>query len=402
MCKGDKHKSHKTIENSKYALLYKDFIKHMPLRFKSIEEFIVNFEKVANNFKNQIQDDINNTINNINDLINNLVKIRAQYAKNIKEKYEQGSMALNILKLFYWNFYIDYSNMTKCEDIFLLKYLININYEFINMELTYNKKMFDQLNIIKNQADILKKSTDELFYLKFEYQKLPREYSISSKLFGHKDQITSLLVLKDEKLLSGSLDFSIRIWEEKQINLFINTEKIEEFVKPITCLCQISDGRILSSAIKDNNTIRIWNKNSKEYECETTLTKHQGVVTCIIQLNDGRLVSGSKDKRIIIYIKKIFTKSFEINEHTEEISSLLQLKTEFLASSSFDKYIKIFKLNENNYEIIQSIKAHDNFIHKIIELSNGNLISCSLDKNIKIFNLENGIYIENFKFIEEK
>ena len=152
--------------------------------------------------------------------------------------------------------------------------------------------------------------------------------------------------------------------------------------------------------LKENDNLKNFNISKLTYE--SALSFHSLSITCIIQLNDGRLVSGSKDKRIIIYIKKIFTKSFEINEHTEEISSLLQLKTEFLASSSFDKYIKIFKLNENNYEIIQSIKAHDNFIHKIIELSNGNLISCSLDKNIKIFNLENGIYIENFKFIEEK
>ena len=151
---------------------------------------------------------------------------------------------------------------------------------------------------------------------------------------------------------------------------------------------------------KEDDNLNNFNINKLTYE--SALSFHSLTITCIIQLKDGRLVSGSKDKRIIIYIKKIFTKSFEINEHTEEISSLLQLKTEFLASSSFDKYIKIFKINENNYETIQSIKAHDNFIHKIIELSNGNLISCSLDKNIKIFNLENGIYIENFKFIEEK
>ena len=151
---------------------------------------------------------------------------------------------------------------------------------------------------------------------------------------------------------------------------------------------------------KENDNINNFNINKLTYE--TALSFHSLSITCIIQLNDGRLVSGSKDKRIIIYSKKCFTKSFEINEHTEEISSLLQLKNQFLASSSFDKYIKIFKINENNYETIQSIKAHTNYIHKIRELSNGNLISCSLDKTIKIFNLENGIFIEKFKFIEDK
>ena len=385
MCKGDKHKSHTTIENSKYALLYKDFIKHMPLRFKSIEEFIVNFEKVANNFKNQIQDDINNTINNINDLINNLVKIRAEYAKNIKEKYEQGSMSLNILKLFYWNFYTDYSNMGKCEDIFLLKYLININYEFINMELTYNKKMFDQLNIIKNQADILKKSTDELFYLKFEYQKLPREYSLSSKLFGHKDQITSLLVLKDQKLLSGSLDYSIRIWEEKQINLFINTERIEQFVKPITCLCQISDGRILSSAIKDNNTIRIWNKNSNEYECETTLSKHQDIISCIIQLKDGRIVSGSKDNRIIIWniSDNYFFFGQELSEHKRGVYCVFSLKNGKIVSGGEDNLIIIWKEdNKKQFFCEQILTYHKSKVRCVIELNDGRLVSTGDDNNL--------------------
>ncbi len=386
-CSNKEHKSHEIIENSKYALLYKDFLKNMPLKFKSIEEFIVNFEKVANNFKNQIEDDINNTINNINDLINNLVKIRAEYAKNIKEKYEQGSMALNILKLFYWNFYTDFSKSEKCEDIFLLKYLKNINYEFINMELTYNQRMFDQLNIIKNEAEVLKKSTDEIFNLKFEYQKVTREYRAGYKIFGHKDQITSLLLLKDKRLLSGSLDYSIRFWEEKQINQYINCEKIEQFVKPITCLYQISDGRILSSALKDNCTIRIWNKHSKEYECEITLSEHKGAITTITQLKDGRLISGSKDKKIIIW--NINGKSFnmmqQLTDHKGGIYTIEKLKNGKIASGGEDKIIIIWNESNNKFFLKEQIlDYHTSKIRCIIQLYDGRLVSAGED-NLLIF-----------------
>ena len=69
------------------------------------------------------------------------------------------------------------------------------------------------------------------------------------------------------------------------------------------------------------------NFNINLLTCESIISFHLSTITCLIQLKDGRLVSGSKDKRIIIYVKNLFIKAFEINEHSNDISSLLQLNT---------------------------------------------------------------------------
>ena len=58
------------------------------------------------------------------------------------------------------------------------------------------------------------------------------------------------------------------------------------------------------------------------------------------------------------------------------------IKKWILASSSYDKTIKLFNIKENEYELIQTLNLHSNWIIKILELSNNYLISGSNDQTI--------------------
>jgi len=68
-------------------------------------------------------------------------------------------------------------------------------------------------------------------------------------------------------------------------------------------------------------------------------------------MNDGRLVSGSGDNSIIIYNKKTYQPDLIIKEHKSWLCNIIQLSSGVLASCSDDKTIKLFKINENNYEV---------------------------------------------------
>ena len=47
--------------------------------------------------------------------------------------------------------------------------------------------------------------------------------------------------------------------------------------------------------------------------------------------------------------------------------------------------ILVWKITEDNYELIETIKGHTNYINKVIELKDGRIFSCSDDKTIKIW-----------------
>ncbi|MCQ2818040.1 MAG: hypothetical protein MJ252_12310, partial [archaeon] len=79
-----------------------------------------------------------------------------------------------------------------------------------------------------------------------------------------------------------------------------------------------------------------------------------------------------------------------IKAHDDWIRNLILLKDGRLASCSDDKTIKIFNLI--NYKCDLTISVHSAAVYFISQLDNGKLISCSGDKTIKIGNISNNIY----------
>jgi len=81
-----------------------------------------------------------------------------------------------------------------------------------------------------------------------------------------------------------------------------------------------------------------------------------------------------------------------INEHQNEIIDLLKIENNKFISSSKDRAIKYFELNNNfkNYRIISIIKLHNDEVNQTIKLSHMDnyFASCSNDKNICIWSFE--------------
>ena len=64
----------------------------------------------------------------------------------------------------------------------------------------------------------------------------------------------------------------------------------------VTCVLQLSDGRLVSGSSDD--TLILWDVSSGT--CLSTLRGHTDYVTCVLQLTDSRLVSGSSDDTWIL------------------------------------------------------------------------------------------------------
>lgn len=386
-CRTD-HTQHETIECAVYAKKYRQYLGNLPLKYKSLEEFVGYFDKKANEFKVEIENDFSETIMNIDKLITNLIRLKKEYAEVIKKRLEKGLMLLKIIKIFYCNFYLDLQKKDTCTDIFLLKYLKDINYEFEDFRLSHNNDILEQINFIKTKSDSLSKSKDNLLNISCSFTEIARSFQNVGKLSKHKKAVTSIIRLKDGRLLTGSRDYTIRFWEERD-GTFVNTETIDEFTGSVQYLFQCEDGQILSSC-QDNNTIRIWNKKEGKYTCELTLSEHKDYVTSIMQLSDGKLVTTSKDKTICIWEQnnRFFQKKHTLVEHDDAVYAVVEISGGRIASASDDNTIRIWEEIDSKFKCIQILQGHKKGVRALCAMKDGRFVSGSEDQSFKLWKYE--------------
>lgn len=161
---------------------------------------------------------------------------------------------------------------------------------------TYMEKDKDELKMKKQQEKENKKHylTDKKKPLKEKkVEKDPKE-------LGLLDEVYCLVKLEryPGKFASGSNDSFIRIFSVPQDGKMITMEKkLSGHLNSITSLIQLNDYRLVSGSCDGN--IKLW--DLRDMTCTQTLTGHVNTVFALFQLKDGRLVSGSADKTIKIW-----------------------------------------------------------------------------------------------------
>jgi len=111
-------------------------------------------------------------------------------------------------------------------------------------------------------------------------------YDISSKnpihtLNYHKDSIFCLSILNDGRLISGSADNSIIIYNKTRYkpDLIINEHKGQ-----VRCIIQLSSGILVTCSY--DNTIKLFNIKENNYNIIQTLNDNTGSVNLIIEIEN--------------------------------------------------------------------------------------------------------------------
>ena len=116
----------------------------------------------------------------------------------------------------------------------------------------------------------------------------------------------------------------------------------------VLCLCVLNDGRLVSGS--SDKSIIIYNKNT--YQPDLIIKEHTESVYCIIQLSTGELVSCSQDYKIKIY--NIKGSEYEViqtlNNHTNTVYKIIELQNKVLTSCSFDESIIFYKRENKEFK----------------------------------------------------
>ena len=209
-------------------------------------------------------------------------------------------------------------------------------------------------------------------------------------LEGHEHYIFSVIQLKDGRLVSASLDRTLKVWDLTKPEGQQCVATLEGHKFWICSVIQLKDGRLVSAS--RDKTLKVWDLNKPEdQQCVATLRGHEDYVMSVIQLKDGRLVSTSWDKTL---------KVWDLNEsegqqcvatlrgHTDTIYSVIQLKNGRVVSASGDRTLKVWDLNESEgQQCIATLRGHTGLVYSVIQLKDGRVVSASGDKTLKVWDL---------------
>jgi WD40 repeat protein len=130
-------------------------------------------------------------------------------------------------------------------------------------------------------------------YMIYVYN-IDEDYKKIKTLCEHYRDVYSLVCIEKENLLiSGSDDKTIKVWNMNDEYKCIKTIKCDAAVK---CLLALPNGYFISAYY--DNTVKIW--TTYDFECIHTLNLHKQVITSLMLANDNRLVSASLGKDIMV------------------------------------------------------------------------------------------------------
>ena len=309
----------------------------------------INLDQIKNQIMNLVDFNINEIFEEIDSLDSSSFSISKDLDKYIlkikikvfrKEKYllidleENKNINLAIGDLIKY-----YENIIKSKDrmIFKLNEIIKNKDEEIKILKEQLKNNFENQD---NENEKLNKND------KIPKEDLYKDFDIMlknpiHKLKAHTSNVYCLTVMNDGRLVSGSADNSIIIYNKTTYQPDII---IKEHSNYVYCVTQLSSG-VLASCSNDN-TIKLFNIKGVEYEIIQTLNYHTSTVYKIIELKNKSLASCSYDSSILFYFKdnNEYQKDYKISTNGG-CSSIIQTKdNEICYSEATNNTICFFDL----------------------------------------------------------
>lgn len=205
-------------------------------------------------------------------------------------------------------------------------------------------------------------------------------------LKGHEDAVRSVEFSADgTRIASASWDGTIRIWDA-EAGVMLRTLSAQG--KKVNSVAFSKDGHKVLGGFWDR-TLRIWEVQSGKLL--HTLGGHDSLVNSAAFSNDGKkIVSGSLDNTVRIWNGATGDLLYTLTGHDKGVNSVRFSKDDHkIISASEDGTIKIWEVA--NGKLLRTLSGHKNAVKDAAFSPDGKrLVSASVDKTIRIWEADSG------------
>ena len=214
---------------------------------------------------------------------------------------------------------------------------------------------------------------------------------IKPPIDNHDDVVISSLSIRNELVLTGSHDKTLRVWEAASGRCSL---KFTEHTQPIECMDWISDNEIVSGDWA--GMLLRWNTNGhvlQRYEGHTDWVRG---FTC---LPDGRLLSWSDDADLRVWDLVSGECIETLQGHEAPVRGGLSLDEHLWLSWSEDATLRIWSIE--TFECVMILAGHDTQIDTVRLLSDGRIVASNYEDMdipavVKVWDGESGECLQTF------
>ena len=207
-------------------------------------------------------------------------------------------------------------------------------------------------------------------------------------LEGHTNVVTCVTDLQDRWVVSGSRDGTLRVWDVATGQCL---QTLKGHTNWVNCVSVLPDGRVVSGSY--DNTVRVWNATSGQ--CLQTLGGHFDCVNCIAILPDGRVVSGSSDGTLRVWDATTGHCLQKLERHFDFVNCVAVLSDGRVVSGSKDHTLRAW--NTATGHCSQILKGHTDSISCIAVLPDGRVVSGSKDHTLRVWDMTRGQCLQTLK-----
>ena len=174
--------------------------------------------------------------------------------------------------------------------------------------------------------------------------------------FLYRQEVNCVSNLPDDRLISGSWDKTLRIWETQTGQCLHILEGHSHSVSRI-CLLPGKGCCYVASGGSFDGTIRVWNSYTGKWVF--TLEGHSGAINCICALGNDRIISGSSDKSVRVWDRETGSCLRVLGGHDDPVNSVQVLPDGRIVSGSEGDKIIILNSDFTPYQAVQQLILGD-------------------------------------------
>ena len=216
----------------------------------------------------------------------------------------------------------------------------------------------------------------------------------NSFLNGHTGLVLCVSVLPDGRIISGSTDTTLKIWNTNTGMCDVTLIGHSAWIRCVAIFPNNQSQLIHNNLIRlvsgsDDNTLKIWNvtndnnNNCVIKDCDLTLIGHNNTVWCVAILQDYCKIVSASGYTLKIWNALTGQCLLTLIGHTDIVSCVSILPNGQIVSGSHDKTIKIWNPLDGTCE--STFNGHTQVIKTLYVFPDGRLVSAGADKTIRIW-----------------